>query len=279
MLPHGVGEGDIPATADCPGAQRGGTVRVSSSWLPEEVPFRLDRPSARPPTRDDAGRPRFEPISKPGGGLRWLTRLDPAGDAEYREAVRPLAGRIERALGPEVFALRALPASDGWRLAPWRPARARWRRTLTRVVREARPGTAFALSDVRDCYGSISPETIAALLGPGAAHAVAVLRRLHDGGVRGLPIGPEPSAVLANAVLLEMDRAIRRTGAQHLRWVDDVVLWGARADVRRALDSLDGIAARMGLELHRTKTRHLADSQEARAVALGGRDSSIIAAP
>lgn len=239
----------------------------------------MDRPFARPPTRHDAAHPRFEPISKPGGGIRWLTRLDPAGEAEYREAVRPLAGRIERALGPEVFALRALPTSDGWRLAPWGPARAAWRRTLTKGVHEARPGTTFAVADVRDCYGSISTETIAALLGPEAAHAVAVLRRLHDRGVRGLPVGPEPSAVLANAVLSELDRAIRRTGAQHLRWVDDLVLWGARADVRHALDSLDDIAARMGLELHRAKTRLLADRQEARAVALGGRDSSIIAAP
>jgi hypothetical protein len=150
---------------------------------------------------------------------------------------------------------------------------------LTRVVREARPGATFAVADVRDCYGSISPETIAALLGPEAAHAVAFLRRLHDRGVRGLPIGPEPSAVLANSVLSEMDRAIRGTGAQHLRWVDDLVLWGSATDLKRALGALADVAVRMGLELHRTKTRLLADREETRAVALGGRDSSIIAAP
>ena len=39
----------------------------------------------------------------------------------------------------------------------------------------------------------------------------AFLERLHERGVRGLPIGPDPSAVLANAVLAEMDRAIRST--------------------------------------------------------------------
>jgi hypothetical protein len=162
---------------------------------------------------------------------------------------------------------------------PWGPARAAWRRTLRTVVREAAPGTAFAVADVRDCYGSISPDTLAALLGPEAAHAVAFLRRLHDQGVRGLPIGPEPSAILANAVLSEADRAIRGTGARHLRWVDDLVLWGRRTDVRHALGALHGVAVRMGLELHETKTRLLADRLEARAVALGGQDSSIIAAP
>jgi len=232
-----------------------------------------------PPSRDDAAGPRFRSIPKPDGGLRWLTRLDPADDAEYREAVRPLAGRIERALGPEVLAIRTRPAPGGWRLASWGPARAAWHETLRNITREATPETTFAVADVHDCYGSISPETIAALLGPEAAQAVDFLRRVHERGVRGLPIGPDPSALLANAVLSEMDRAIRSTGARHLRWVDDVFLWGSCADVRHALSALDDVTARLGLALHREKTRFLADRHEARAVALGTRDSSIIAAP
>ncbi len=239
----------------------------------------MDARATGPPSRNDAAGPRFESIPKPSGGVRWLTRLDPAGDAEYREALHPLAGRIERALGPEVLAIRTRPAPGGWRLASWGPARAAWHRTLRSVLSEAARGTTFAVADIHDCYGSISPETIAALLGPDAAHAVDFLRRVHERGVRGLPIGPDPSAVLANAVLSEMDRAIRSTGARHLRWVDDVFLWGSGADVRHALRALDDAAARMGLTLHREKTRVLADRHEARAVALGARDSSIIAAP
>ena len=239
----------------------------------------MDDRSTGPPSRNDAAGPRFEPVAKPGGGLRWLTRLDPADDAEYREAVRPLAGRIERALGPEVFAIRTQPAAGGWRLATWGPARAAWQNTLRRVIREATRDATFAVADVHDCYGSISPETIGALLGPEAAHAVDFLRRVHERGVRGLPIGPDPSAALANAVLSEMDRAIRGAGVRHLRWVDDVVLWGSRADVDQALRALDDAATRMGLALHRGKTRLLADRDEARAVALGTQDSSIIAAP
>jgi hypothetical protein len=194
-------------------------------------------------------------------------------------AVRPLAGRIERALGPEVFAVRTQSSGSGWRLAPWRSSRARWRAVLREAIGSATPDTAFAVADVRDCYGSIAPETITSLLGPEAAHATAFLQRLRDGGVRGLPIGPDPSAVLANAVLSEMDRAIRVTGARHVRWVDDHVLWGSRHDIRRALDALERTAAALGLALHEGKTRFLAEPEEARAVALGERDSSIIAAP
>jgi len=239
----------------------------------------LDPRPTGPPARADAVGPRFGSIPKPGGGLRRITLLDPAGDAEYRQAVSPLAGRIERALGPEVFAIRTRPAPGGWRPAPWGPARAAWRRAIRDVVDRPSRGTAFAVADVHDCYGSISPEMVEALLGPEAAHAVAFLRRLQERGVRGLPIGPDPSAIVANAVLSEMDRAVRDTGARHLRWVDDVVVWGTPAEVRRALDGLDETARGVGLALHERKTRCLADAHEARAVALGGRDSSIIAAP
>jgi hypothetical protein len=224
-------------------------------------------------------RVRLEPVPKPDGGVRWLTRLDPAGDVAYRRAVAPLAGRIERALGPEVTALRARPAPDGWRLASWRRARVRWHRTLLAAIRGARTGTAFAVTDVRDCYGSISPQTVSAVLGPDAERAVAELRRLRDAGVRGLPIGPEPSAILANAILAELDRAARESGVAHVRWVDDLVLWGGRGDVLRALRSVEDVAARHGLTLHEGKTRLLADREELRSLALGSRDSSIIAAP
>jgi Reverse transcriptase (RNA-dependent DNA polymerase) len=117
------------------------------------------------------------------------------------------------------------------------------------------------------------------LLGPEAAHAVSFLRHLHGRGVRGLPVGPESSAILANAVLSEMDRAVRGTDARHLRWVDDLVLWGSRTRVERTLAVLVDVATGLGLQLHGSKTRFLAGRREARAVALGGRDSSIIAAP
>ena len=141
------------------------------------------------------------------------------------------------------------------------------------------PGTVFAVADVRDCYGSIAPEVLLALLGPAAEPAVDVQRRLRDAGVRGLPVGPEPSAVLANAVLGELDRALRSTGVRHVRWVDDVVLWGSRDDVRCAVASLRFAATAVGLELHDRKSRVLADRDELRVRALDERDSSIIAAP
>jgi len=238
----------------------------------------VDPRSTRPAERSDAPGPRSISIPKPRGGIRRLTLLDPATEARYRDAVRPLAARIERSLGSEVFAIRSRPRGAGWRLDPWAAARVAWQSTLRRAIREVAPGTVFAVADVRDCYGSISPETIRALLGPEAAHAIAVLRRLSQHGVRGLPVGPDPSAILANAVLSRLDRSIRPHGVRFMRWVDDLVLWGDRDDVRRAMAALGSAAAGVGLDLHPDKTRILVDRVEARTVLLGERDSSIIAA-
>lgn len=213
-------------------------------------------------------------MSKAGGGVRWLTRLDPADDAAYRAVVTPLVGRIERSLGPEVLSARALIAGSGWAAAPWRPARVRWRSVLTAAIAEAPRGTMFVVTDVRDCYGSIAPETIASLLGPAATEAVALLRRLGDGGVHGLPIGPAASAVLANAPLGELDASLRAAGVRHVRWVDDLVVWGARSEVRQALGSLRIAASAVGLELHDAKTVALEAPDDARTV-LGSRRPSV----
>jgi Reverse transcriptase (RNA-dependent DNA polymerase) len=237
----------------------------------------MRRGSTGPAGRSDRLGIRSVPVPKPGGGTRWLTVLDPVDQAEYRAAMRPLAGRIERSLGPEVLAIRTSSRGEPWTLAPWAGARASWRRSVRRAIEEAT--ATFAVADVRDCYGSISPETLAELLGPEAAHAITVLRRFRERGVRGLPIGPEPSAILANAVLSRLDDAIRSTGVRHLRWVDDIVLWGQVADVRAAMRSLPAAAAAVGLDLHHDKTRILEDRSEGRVVLLGDRDSSIIAAP
>lgn len=233
-------------------------------------------PARNGPDGSDHG-VRFEAVPKRNGEVRWLTRLDPVRETAYRRAVSPLAGRIERLLGPEAIALRARPGADGWRLASWRRARARWRRMLLSAIRDAPARTAFAVADVRDCYGSVSPEALLEVLGPDSAAAAGELRRLHDAGGRGLPVGPEPSAILANAILAELDRAARGSGVTHVRWVDDLVLWGGRGDLLRALGALEETAAHRGITLHETKTRLLADREELRSFALGSQDSSIIA--
>src|SRR5918996_480980 len=72
------GEGAIPATADCP--PRAASLPSSPSSSSRSPWRRSHRMSGRhgPPGREDGRAPRFEPIPKAGGGMRWLTWPDPA---------------------------------------------------------------------------------------------------------------------------------------------------------------------------------------------------------
>ncbi len=205
----------------------------------------------------DAWRPRIEltAIRKPDGGVRWLAALDPITERRYRDAVRPAVARIERMLDPGVIGNRAAPTG---RLRPVGPARHRWNRRMAEL---AMGRSALLRSDVEACYPSISSGVVGHALarsGIGSHHVreiTGVLEELERSGLRGLPIGPDASAILANAVLAEADRAARHAGSRLVRWVDDVVFVGP--DRRTVVRSFDAWAASLvdrGLHPHDGKT-------------------------
>ncbi|MFN2545069.1 MAG: RNA-directed DNA polymerase [Actinomycetota bacterium] len=210
----------------------------------------------------------FVVVPRSGGGDRVLARLQPATDAAYRRLVASAAAEVERALGPNVFGNRVAPSSDlelrSWR-GPWRSFAA-----ARRDLRRQWP--VLVKADVRDCYPSIAPAVVERSLLRLGAHLEIVrrLRRLLDAigddGVRGLPVGPEASAVLANAALLVMDGTLAAQGCPHVRWVDDV--WaGARSGrhAERTLAALRRSLGRAGLELNEEKTMVI-DSADALAL-------------
>lgn len=210
------------------------------------------------------------------GGVRWLAVLGPATAEAYAAAVAPLVPAIEAALPPEVLANRvAAVRRDPARieLEPWDVARARFRRLVRERAAEA--GAAL-MADVRDCYGSISAQAVAAALarlGCSVAQVgtvVGLLERLAARGVRGLPIGPEPSAVLANAVLLPIDRALAAGGWSHVRWVDDVIVFTDSASAAsEALERFTAAVAGLGLAVATGKTRVIVDPAGIRGAAAG----------
>ena len=219
--------------------------------------MRLDRPAQI----------RSEIRPKPGGGARRLVRLGPTSDADYRRVVVRSAARIERSLGPGVFANRADTAGG---VRPWRPARLAWRHAVLRAIAHEGAHAAMAVGDVRACFPSI---------GDGALHRAGLadddllrlLGTFREGGVRGLPVGPEPSAILANAVLAIADRAMLAAVGHHpIRWVDDVILVTAgRREAIRALDAWRRALAELGLEPNEDKTRILEDAREGGKLILG----------
>lgn len=212
-----------------------------------------------------APRARLVPVPK-SGGFRWIAELDPRVASAYERSVAALAPAIEAALAPGVAANRVAYADavrGVLRLEAWRSARRRFRSALARGA--ARAGS-IALADVRECYGSIGSEVCAVALRRLGAPRSAVerlarlLRELDAAGLPGLPVGPEPSGVLANAVLATADRSLARAGFAHLRWVDDFVVFApGAAAASHAVAVLRFALADLGLELAEGKTRVLAD--------------------
>jgi hypothetical protein len=194
---------------------------------------------------------RWERHAKPGGGERWIARLRPRDDRTYRRLVAPLVPAIERSLGPDAFANRAIA---GARLRPWAPARDAWWRVARTAATDRAEGIVIVRSDVRDCYGSMGERALRAIrIGP---ELDGFLRALGDTGVRGLPVGPDPSAILANAILAAADHEAGAAGCRAIRWVDDVLLVAAgRRSAQRGFDAWRRALADLGLEAHDGKTR------------------------
>ena len=205
--------------------------------------------------RADAPPVSFETISK-SGGVRWIARLSGPIATDYRDTVVRVVPRIEENLTAAVVAERVDPrrTAGGPRIVATdlRAARAQARARAARLAR-MRPGPVI-LADVRSCYASIAPGVVERRLrvlgcAEDASRVRAVLERLSELGVRGLPVGPRASAVLANAVLSRVDEEIAAAGALHLRWVDDLAVLPGDRDAERVLDRVAEALHHLGLSL------------------------------
>ena len=164
------------------------------------------------------------------GTERRFVLLDAPTREWYVDLVARSAGAIEELLSPSVMANRVA----SWTVRPpelvLRPWRLERRLFASRLAGLAARRRTIAFADVRRCYASMSPSIVGAALDragiPTACEVEGFLAGLERIGVEGLPVGPQASAVLANAVLAQVDRALLEAGVEHLRWVDDVVLSG-----------------------------------------------------
>lgn len=200
---------------------------------------------------------------------RLLTLLDPDDEAEYGLAVAAVASSVETGLGPAAIANRVV--GEGLLIEPWWRARRRFVARVQALTRTRWAG--LLLSDVADCYGSIGPGAVERALRAARVptetteRITALLDRFAGAGVPGLPVGPTPSAVLANAVLGPVDRALVATGVLHARWVDDVVACvPPGVEPERVLDALTDALGSFGLEPSLPKTRIVDDEAEVEVV-------------
>ena len=225
--------------------------------------MRHERPPRSIERRDDAIR--LEVVPKSCGGSRTLIHLGDHDRRRYDAAVASVTPSVERALTSGAVANRAHATPLGLELEPWRLARLRYVRSLRAAARG--PSRAAFVGDVRDCYGSITPATVVRALhvaGASPRHIERVAALLHDfelRGVRGLPIGPHPSAVLANAVLAQVDDALAwASDGPAYRWVDDVVVFTQdAASCREVAAVFDRALGALGLSANAQKCRIIDD--------------------
>jgi hypothetical protein len=221
-------------------------------------------------------------IAKAGGGIRTLNVLGPRDLRRYEAAVAAVVPAVERSLGDVAVANRSRPVAAGLRLEPWSRARDRYLRRIAAAAKG--PIRAAFVGDVRDCYGSITHvEVVRALRRLGVLEVevnaiVEALRGFEERGVRGLPVGPQPSAVLANAVLAPVDRAVAgAVDGPVLRWVDDVVAFATDGQgARRAADVFGQTLVELGLAPHEGKSMTIDDPRALRSA--GARPSGSRAA-
>ena len=214
-------------------------------------------------------------IAKPGGGRRSIAVLDPEDARAYSHTVARLVPTIEARLGDEVFADRAKVVGGEVRLDDWRRARVAFRRSV-RTSLDARTQPAVFVGDVQACFSSMRVEIVARALRrlrgrpTDIERVLAALREFRTRGIEGLPVGPAPSAPLANAVLSSIDRAIQAEGVRPLRWVDDVVaICDDVASATRVADVFHRALAHEGLQANVSKTTIVTDRDEAAHRLLG----------
>jgi hypothetical protein len=214
-------------------------------------------------------------IDKAGGGTRTLAMLDDLDRRRYEAAVAAVVPSVERSLTPAAVANRASSTATGLELEAWTHSRTRFFRRLARS--SGGPFRWAFVGDVRDCYGSVSPAVVGLTLRRiGTREAcvdriVSILRDFEERGVRGLPVGPQPSAVLANAVLAPVDLALAEAACGPVsRWVDDVVVFSpGRLGARHARATFHDVLRELGLLAHPEKCRVVDEP----AAVLGGSGS------
>jgi hypothetical protein len=206
------------------------------------------------------------------GGLRDLVVLDSIDELTIRSLLGFVAEAIDRHLParPSVSSYRLRKGHPGWDYQHPKHAHESHREHLESLVRSRDFGF-LVLTDVEDCYGTITPERcldrVDKIAGPHPAmlEVYRWLDALRSGSaLRGLPIGPEWSPTLAHALLSAVDAALVWSAYSHGRWSDDVAAVGTQRDrPERLLDTVDTGLGAVGLKRSAAKTAVIGDPNDA----------------
>lgn len=209
------------------------------------------------------------PYPKGSGRVRWLSLLSPSDLLLTRTLAGQIVSRTDSLLPRAVYSYRLETPPPAWRFESPRKAHRALRKEAMRLLMLL--GGAMSRLDVAAYYPSISVERLREMLlawscNPQAIeHLCALLEQwqLFDGLV-GIPVGPEAFGVVGNAYLLPLDVRFQALGITHLRYVDDIFIFGPARE--RTMDAT-GIALEelelLSLGQKEEKAAHFASYQDA----------------
>ncbi|RZF23660.1 RNA-directed DNA polymerase [Paraburkholderia sp. UYCP14C] len=189
-----------------------------------------------------AGPPRAIAWPKARGGYRVVHQLEPLDAIVYIALTHAVTDQISDArMGPEVACSYRISRDyssffsegSGFDL---------YRARCQQPSQEYR----FVLStDIADFYNQIYLHRVGNAIESATGNPKAgfqleqFITRLNNKASQGIPIGPAPSVVLAEAVMIDVDQLISGMGLDHVRYVDDIRIFSnSRKKLESSLEEL-----------------------------------------
>ena len=172
--------------------------------------------------------PRAMTIPKPKGGFRIVHQLEPLDAIVYTALACAVAGPVEAARMPvneKIACSYRLAISDG----SYFSGGSGWSDFGAKTEENALGYENVLITDITDFYNQIylhrlnnAIESADAKLKPIADDIENFLSTLNSKSSQGVPVGPAASIVMAEAVLIDVDRFLKDEGIAHTRYVDDI---------------------------------------------------------
>lgn len=200
-------------------------------------------------------------VPKDDVSYRQATQLDPQDSIILAALVYEFGSQIEarRLPSSRVFSYRFQPTlADGLY-----SSKTAWNAFWKAAVVHSRRATHILYCDISDFYNQIYHHTIenelisAGLPNQAIKWLIALLESTTAGVSRGVPVGPHPIHLIAEATLVPIDNSLQTAGIKFIRYADDILIFcKSERDARSALPLIATVLdkqQRLTLQRHKTK--------------------------
>ncbi|WP_138516521.1 RNA-directed DNA polymerase [Limnobacter alexandrii] len=200
-------------------------------------------------------------VPKDEVSYRQATQLDPQDSIILSALVYQFGQQIEnlRLDARRVFSYRFNPTPDEGLYSN----KNAWNNFWTAADRGAAKYSHILYCDVADFYNQVYHHTVenqliaAELPNQAIKWIVGLLESTTAGVSRGVPVGPHPIHLIAEATLIPVDNSLASAGIRHIRYADDMVVFCKNErEARAALSTIATVLdkqQRLTLQRHKTK--------------------------